>query len=57
MKEYYKSQLTNVEPGKTPYNPTIKIFANGNGTDTKHMDLNKESAEVLIEWLQKNFVK
>ncbi len=57
MKRYYKSELAKVEVGKTEYLPTIKVFANGNGADTKHMDLNKKSAEVLIAWLTKNFLK
>ena len=53
---YYKSQFENVKVGATKYSPTLKVFANGNGNDTKHMDLNKESAAVLIEWLNNNFI-
>lgn len=53
---YYKDQLNKVTPNKTEFAPTIKVFANGNGEDTKHLNLNKESAEVLIEWLTKNFI-
>lgn len=56
-KDYYKAQLAQIKPELTIYAPTIKVFANGNGTDTKHMDLNKESAEVLISWLNKKFIK
>ena len=52
---YYKSQLNNVKPNLTDYSPTIKIFANGNGKDTKHLNLNDESAKVLIDWLKNNF--
>lgn len=54
---YYNDQLARIQVGKTEYNPTVKIFANGNGDSTNHMDLNPESAKALIEWLQSNFVK
>lgn len=57
MQTYYTDQLNQVEPNKTEYAPTIKVFANGNGKDTKHMDLNPESAKALIEWLNKHFIK
>lgn len=53
---YYKGQLSNVKVGATEYSPTVKVFVNGNGHDTKHMDLNKESATVLVEWLKDNFI-
>lgn len=53
--EYYKNQLDNVKPNLTQYAPTVKIFANGNGQDTKHLSLNNESAKVLIEWLETNY--
>lgn len=53
--DYYKGQLANVNVGVTEYSPTIKVFANGNGDDTKHLDLNKDSANVLIDWLNDNF--
>lgn len=54
---YYIGELLKVNPKLTEYAPTIKIFANGNGEDTKHLNLNKDSAEVLINWLTENFVK
>ncbi len=53
---YYKEQLQRIEVGKTEYNPTIKVLANGNGRDTNNMDLNKESAKELIKWLTDNYV-
>ena len=53
---YYEEQLNRVQVGKTEYSPTIKVFANGNGEDTKHLSLNKESALELIHWLRINFV-
>lgn len=54
---YYKEQLEQVKPNTTEYAPTFKISANGNGKDTKHISLNKESATELIAWLNKNFIK
>jgi hypothetical protein len=53
--DYYKSQLDDVKPNLTQYAPTVKIFANGNGQDTKHLSLNNESAKELIKWLENNF--
>jgi hypothetical protein len=55
--QYYRDQLKGINPGLTEYAPTVKVFANGNGTDTNHLDLNRESAEALIEWLKANFIK
>ena len=55
MFQYYMSQLNKVQPGKTEFAPTFKIFANGNGEDTKHLNLNDDSAKALIEWLKNNF--
>lgn len=57
METYYKDQLNKVQPHKTEYAPTIKVFANGNGEDTKNLSLNKESALALVEWLTKNFIE
>jgi len=56
MKTYYVSELNKVTPKVTIYPPTFKIYANGNGEDTKHISLNKESALVLINWLTNNFL-
>ena len=53
--EFYTDQLNKVKVGLTEYAPTIKVFANTNGEDTKHISLNNESAKVLIEWLKNNF--
>jgi hypothetical protein len=53
---YYKNQLANVKPFATEYAPIIKVFANGNGNDTKHLSLNEESAKVLVEWLTENYI-
>jgi len=52
---YYACQLDKVRVGLTEYSPTIKVFANGNGEDTKHMSLNDESAKTLIQWLKNSF--
>lgn len=56
LDNYYLSELNKIDPLQTIYAPTVKIFANGNGQDTKHITLNKESAEALIYWLNKNFI-
>ncbi len=53
---YYKDQLNQVNPTATEFAPTIKIFANGNGTNTNHLSLNEESAKELIMWLTANFI-
>jgi hypothetical protein len=53
--KYYNSELSKVNIGATKYAPTFKIFANGNGQDTKHISLNNESAKELINFLQTNF--
>ena len=55
-KDYYLSELAKVQPHATEYAPTIKIHANGNGQDTKNINLNEVSAQVLIDWLQSNFI-
>lgn len=52
---YYLSQLQQIDPKLTMYPPSFKIFANGNGQDTKHSALIPKSAKVLIEWLKNNF--
>lgn len=50
-KKYYQDQVNKiVTTGE--YKPTIKIFGQNGEGDTKHMDLNKDSAQVLINWLQ-----
>lgn len=55
MMEYYRDQLERIEVGKTIYPPTIKVHANGNGSDTNNLNLNEESASSLVEWLFSNF--
>lgn len=54
---YYADQLAKVDPKATIYPPTIKVFANGNGENTNNISLNAESARVLVDWLQSNFLK
>lgn len=56
MSNYYQTELSKVKPELTPYFPTIKIFANGNGEDTKNITLNEESSKELIFWLANNFL-
>lgn len=53
---YYRNELSKVKPELTEYAPTVKIFANGNGEDTKHLSLNKDSAIEIIGWLAENFL-
>jgi hypothetical protein len=48
--------LKKIDPTKTPYPPTIKVFANGNGTDTNHLSINKECAQEVIYFLAINFL-
>lgn len=50
---YYKDQLKDLQLNE--WAPTIKITSSGKST--KNMDLNKESAKVLIEWLTDNFIE
>lgn len=50
-KEYYQAQVNRIiTTGE--YQPTIKIFGQNGEGDTKHMNINKDSAQVLIDWLQ-----
>jgi hypothetical protein len=53
---YYQDELNKVQPHKTEYSCSVKISANGNGQDTKNLNLNKDSAKALVEWLQKNYL-
>jgi len=53
---YYKNQLAKIDPSKSEYAPTFKIFANGNGEDTNNISLSEESASELIFWLANNFL-
>lgn len=53
--KYYANQLDKIKIGLTEYSPTIKVFANGNGNDTNHLDLNAESAAAIATWLKNNF--
>jgi len=53
---YYESEFSKVKPELTPYFPLVKIFANGNGEDTKYITIHEESASELIFWLANNFL-
>lgn len=50
---YYKNQLNQIKIDPI-YPPNIRIHASGLGTNW--MDINKESAKELIEWLNTNFI-
>ena len=55
MTSYYKDQIYGVTP-HGEYPPAIKINARAGGNDTKWLTLNKESAAILVQWLQENFL-
>ncbi len=53
---YYREQLNKISINpKSEYASSVKVFGNGNGEDTKHLSLNQESAQDLINWLKDNF--
>jgi hypothetical protein len=54
--DFYNSELSRVKVGLTDYCPTLKVHANGNGEDTKHISLHKESAKILVKWLTEKFI-
>ncbi len=50
-KEYYQAQVNKIiTTGE--YAPIVKIYGQNGEGDTKHININKESAQVLINWLQ-----
>ena len=53
---YYKKQLKKIKVNSTQYPELIKVFANVNGEDTHFINLTEETAKVLIEWLQENYI-
>lgn len=56
MINYYAHQLDRIKPGTVEFSPAIKIEARGNGSDTKWINLNEQSAEALVTWLTQNFL-
>ena len=52
---FYKEELSRVEIDPV-YTPQI-VVKGGNGTHTKNLQLNPESAMELIHWLTQNFLK
>lgn len=54
--EYYEQQLSRINLA-SEYCPIIKVYSPEGGRDTNAMDLNEESAKVLIEWLNEMFIK
>ena len=50
---YYKNQLEKIDFTKSHYNPTFQIKHESG--QTHNMDLNKESAKELKQWLEANF--
>ena len=51
---YYKRELEQIDT-KNQYAPTVQI-KDANGNKTKWLDINKESAQDLVVWLQNNFI-
>jgi len=51
---YYEEQLSLID-AKNEYAPIIRI-TDGKGSSTKCMDINKDSAKILVVWLQNNFI-
>lgn len=50
-KEYYQAQVNKIiTTGE--YAPIVKIYGQNGEGDTKHININKDSAQVLIDWLQ-----
>ena len=50
---YYLDELRKIDT-KTEYAPTVQI-RNGNLGATKWINLNEDSAEVLVKWLKNEF--
>jgi hypothetical protein len=53
-KKYYESELNKIN-FHTTYCPIIKIQGGEENQNTKWLDLNKDSAEVIIDKLKKEF--
>lgn len=51
---YYKNELNKID-FEGDYAPTFKIKSGGTDSETKWMDLNRESAQILSDWLKANF--
>lgn len=54
-KKYYSDQLDKVNT-ESEYKPKIVIQSPPGGLSTNYMDVNKDSAEVLVKWLTENFI-
>lgn len=52
---YYKTQLNRINLDSV-YAPKIKIRGGVDG-ETNYIDINKESAQALVDWLTVNFLK
>jgi len=55
--EYYQNQINAVNVNDPEFAPQFKIISPVGGKNTKHLNLNKQSATILIKWLQDNFIK
>lgn len=54
-KRYYESQLSRVKVDGE-YKPIVKVISPEGGESTKYMDINRDSALVLVKWLEDNFI-
>lgn len=50
---YYQSELSKIDT-KSEYAPQI-VISDAEGNKTKSLNLNKESKDELIKWLNENF--
>jgi len=53
---YYADQLSKIDVNNH-YNPLVKIVSGNDKGHTNYMDINEESAVILIKWLNDNFIK
>ena len=51
---FYEDELKRIDT-KNQYAPTLQIRNGDNPDHTKWMNLNADSAAVLIKWLQENY--
>jgi len=58
MKNYYVAQLARLtkQDINSEYRPTFVIKSGVSESKTNHLSLNKQSAKVLVKWLQKNVI-
>ena len=55
MDNYYQNELNQVNT-ESSFAPKMKVWSGEGHGATKTLDINKESAQVLVEWLTENFI-